>query len=927
MGRPIVEHFDTTVFLNSVINGEDLFSTVDPEGDPINFYLVDDFQGDQTGGFFRLNGIAQPNGTQFRVEADELQFLEYVGGSRITFEGFRVIAVDVTGEFSTPANSGRIYTVRENVTRPTVQNIPITALANETTPLAPFIVGNDPDGFPIIHYQIRHSADDNGQLFVGDELVPAGEFRLVFAENLDQVTYVTTGPASTETIDIVSFDGELFSTIQSNTITTVPNVNRPVAQFTRGEAQSGLLTPVAPLVNVTDDDGNSIKFYDFVNTSPHSVHGELVFNGIVQPRQTPFRVQPDELDQLQFLGGEREIVQQIRVRGSDGLFLSAFGTISIETEIVIPPIQPTLVNQGILLEEQLVEFALDDLFTRTDAGNETVRYQLYDGNGFDQLSARFEFNSNELDALTIHEFTAAQADQFVRLTTGDFNGRHEDPILVRAQNSDGLWTEWSSLQVRTEPEFRGAIAPSSLWTQIPGLTVDATGRLELSYSFTQDFPDGNTGEAVDNDPPENYSPFNQQQRVATRRAFDEFERLANINFIEVSDTSTNVLGQRGGIYRFSNYGLINSNAAAFAFLPSAAPEGGDSYYNRIFLGTPFFDNNGNIVAAADPTLTPFTGAFTTLLHELLHNLGFNHVFEDANGTAVLPVATRTDNFSVLSTFTGQRADGLFPTTPQLYDAEAVQQFYGVNTNFNSGDTVYGLDDYWSENPEFTENLYDGGGIDTLSLVGSDPTIGQGRDGTGILYGNAIDLSPGGFSTFNGFNENVSIAFRADIENAIGSDLDDTISGSHLANVITAGAGNDVLEGRTGNDTLTGGAGSDVFVFGVGDGADLIDEQRGAGRDTITLTSFPTLDRLEEDLRFTRSGNDLIIDLNLDGSDVNDGQIRIDEHFFGRNRIETLELGGQRIDLTNIASQLTGTPGQRFELTSDSSVFGSLAAPI
>ena len=110
MGRPIVEHFDTTVFLNSVISGVDLFSTVDPEGDPINFYLVDDFQSDQTGGFFRLNGIAQPNGTQFRVEADELQFLEYVGGSRISFEGFRVIAVDVTGEFSTPANSGRIYT-------------------------------------------------------------------------------------------------------------------------------------------------------------------------------------------------------------------------------------------------------------------------------------------------------------------------------------------------------------------------------------------------------------------------------------------------------------------------------------------------------------------------------------------------------------------------------------------------------------------------------------------------------------------------------------------------------------------------------------------------------------------------------------------------------------------------------------------------
>ena len=37
MGRPVVEHFNTTVFLNSVIRGEDLFSTVDPDGDAISF--------------------------------------------------------------------------------------------------------------------------------------------------------------------------------------------------------------------------------------------------------------------------------------------------------------------------------------------------------------------------------------------------------------------------------------------------------------------------------------------------------------------------------------------------------------------------------------------------------------------------------------------------------------------------------------------------------------------------------------------------------------------------------------------------------------------------------------------------------------------------------------------------------------------------
>ena len=130
MGRPVVKHFNTNIFLNSVIDGADLFSTVDPDGDAISFFRVEDYQSNLTGGFFRLNGIAQANGSQFVVTAEQLAQgqLEYVSGSRIGFEGFRVIAVDVNGEFSSAADFGRVYTVRENVTRPTVANRPLMRL-------------------------------------------------------------------------------------------------------------------------------------------------------------------------------------------------------------------------------------------------------------------------------------------------------------------------------------------------------------------------------------------------------------------------------------------------------------------------------------------------------------------------------------------------------------------------------------------------------------------------------------------------------------------------------------------------------------------------------------------------------------------------------------------------------------------------------
>ena len=930
MGRPVVEHFNTTVFLNSVIRGEDLFSTVDPDGDAISFFNVEDYQSDPTGGFFRLNGIAQPNGTQFRVEADELQFLEYVGGSRIAWEGFRVIAVDVTGAFSTAENFGRLYTVRQNVTRPNVQDIPVVALADEIIPLAEFSQGNDPDGFPITQWQIRDSQNDNGNLIINGQVVQSGVFHLVDAQDLDTVFYQTSGPASTETLDKRSFDGNQFSVLQSSTITTVPNVNRPVAQFTRGEAISRELIDVGPLANITDDDGNSIKYYEFWNTSPHATHGELVFQGVVQPRRTWFRVEADQLDQLQYQAPDRNLVQQIRYRGGDGQFQSANSTISITTEFVLPPVQPVLANSGQLYDQQLVEHEISSLFVRSDSGNVAARYQLYDGNEFQERSASFEFNTNELAPLTIHDFTAAEVDQFVRLRTGDFNSRHQDPILVRVQNTDGLWSQWSKLDVRTEPEHLTSHGVNSSWLNFD-IPIDAQGRREFTYSFMQAFPDYETGDATDDDAPNNFSPFTQSARESVRRVFDDFEAITNVSFVEVSDLSTNTFGGQGGIYRFGNYGGDFGDAAAFAFFPTDQPQGGDSWYDRFDLGTLFFDadgdgfpdntvGDGDFISAIDPQLTPQTFGFFALIHELMHNFGFNHVFDNSGGTGVLPLATQNANFSTLVNGDALRPDGVIPTTPQLYDVESLHTVYGVNSNFNSGDNLYSLETEWNEFPLFAETLWDGGGIDTLSLEGSNPAIGNGAP-------NEIDLSPGGFSSFNGLVDNLAIALRAEIENAIGSNLSDTILGNHLGNVITAGAGNDTLEGRTGNDTLTGGVGSDLFVFGVGDGSDVIDEQRGAGRDTISLASFPTLDSLEDDIRFSRSGNDIIIDLNLDNSDINDGQIRIVEQLFGRNRIETLELGGQRIDLTSISGQLlNGAVDQKFELVGGSSVFGALAAP-
>ncbi len=50
-----------------------------------------------------------------------------------------------------------------------------------------------------------------------------------------------------------------------------------------------------------------------------------------------------------------------------------------------------------------------------------------------------------------------------------------------------------------------------------------------------------------------------------------------------------------------------------------------------------------------------------------------------------------------------------------------------------------------------------------------------------------------------------------IENLVGSNLNDVLTGDAIANILDGGAGNDILRGGAGNDILRGGLGNDTLV--------------------------------------------------------------------------------------------------------------------
>lgn len=105
-------------------------------------------------------------------------------------------------------------------------------------------------------------------------------------------------------------------------------------------------------------------------------------------------------------------------------------------------------------------------------------------------------------------------------------------------------------------------------------------------------------------------------------------------------------------------------------------------------------------------------------------------------------------------------------------------------------------------------LYGGTGNDTLD-GGSGSDVASFTDGAS---GVTVNLSTVGSQAIGGGLGNDSLI---SIENLVGSDFNDTLTGGTDANAISGGSGNDQILGGNGTDSLIGDAGSDSIDGGAG----------------------------------------------------------------------------------------------------------------
>jgi hypothetical protein len=408
---------------------------------------------------------------------------------------------------------------------------------------------------------------------------------------------------------------------------------------------------------------------------------------------------------------------------------------------------------------------------------------------------------------------------------------------------------------------------------------------------------------------------------AVMTALGEFAKVADIVYVEVNDRAdadfmyTSYIGTPGpGVSLLGSLSPPDESDEGLAQFNS-----GDERWNALNLQQGGF-------------------SFVTLIHEFGHGHGLAHPHDNGGHSGIMqgveadgPVADYTTGDFDLNqgVFTMMSYEDGWQTSPygnaetdvgygylgglMAFDIAAIQDKYGVNEDWATGNNAYVLKDINAAGTYYS-SIWDSGGIDSIVYTGA-------RDANIDLRAASLQYEEGGggrvsyaFGIFGGF----TIANSVVIENATGGSGNDTLIGNDVANILFGGAGADVMDGGLGNDRYyidnildqlveTAGGGNDILLSAVS--YVLADSASVEGLSTRDWSATTAIDLTGNNLANSITGNAGVNILNGGGGvDVMQGFGGNDRYYVddALDRVVEASGGGTDIVLASVSFTLTDT---------------------
>lgn len=220
--RPVVTTSDVTVSANQSIAASAFVQSVtDANADPITKYSF--YDSGIGGGRFVLNGVVQQAGKWIVVDAADLASLTYVGFGVGGSERVLVRAFDGTswsiarGAWATTVNHAVVVTAA-SVSVEAFAAVSAASLISSAV---------DPDGDTIKAYRFLDAGIGGGYFTLNGVRQAAGVWIAIGADKLGALSYVGGKLPGAETIKIRAFDGKVWSTPVSTTVTSTPSTSDP----------------------------------------------------------------------------------------------------------------------------------------------------------------------------------------------------------------------------------------------------------------------------------------------------------------------------------------------------------------------------------------------------------------------------------------------------------------------------------------------------------------------------------------------------------------------------------------------------------------------------------------------------------------------------------------------------------------------------